>query len=238
MKNPSSMIYGKNAVMEALKTNRVTKLFLTEGFSDKKILDNINKKTDVKYISLKEMNNICDGVHQNCAAEIKPYEYLDLEGLINVANKKKDPIILMLDGIEDTHNLGAILRCADVFDVAGIIIPKHNQISLNSTVAKTSAGAINYVPVCQVSNLNNSIEKLKAEGYWIVSSDGEGSTFYNDLKYDFKTVLVIGSEGFGISKLVLKNSDYIVKIPMLGKVNSLNASVATGILLSYIRNHK
>ena len=238
MKNPSSIIYGKNAVMEALKTNRVTKLFLTEGFSDKKILDNINKKIDVKYISLKEMNNICDGVHQNCAAEIKPYEYLDLEGLINIANKKKDPIILMLDGIEDTHNLGAILRCADVFDVAGIIIPKHNQISLNSTVAKTSAGAINYVPVCQVSNLNNSIEKLKAEGYWIVSSDGEGSTFYNDLKYDFKTVLVIGSEGFGISKLVLKNSDYIVKIPMLGKVNSLNASVATGILLSYIRNHK
>lgn len=238
MKNLSNIIYGRNVVMEALKSNRVLKLFLVEGFSDSKILSNVNKNIEIKYISLKEMNNICDGVHQNCAAEIKPYEYLDLEGLINLANKKKDSVILMLDGIEDNHNLGAILRCADVFDVAGIIIPKHNQISLNSTVAKTSAGAINYVPVCQVNNLNQAIEKLKAEGYWIVSSDGEGKTFYNELKYDFKTVLIIGSEGFGISKLVLKNSDYVIRIPMLGKVNSLNASVATGILLSYIRNHK
>ena len=238
MKNLSNIIYGRNVVMEALKSNRVLKLFLVEGFSDSKILNNVNKNMEIKYISLKEMNNICDGVHQNCAAEIKPYEYLDLEGLINLANKKKDPVILMLDGIEDNHNLGAILRCADVFDVTGIIIPKHNQISLNSTVAKTSAGAINYVPVCQVNNLNQAIEKLKAEGYWIVSSDGEGKTFYNELKYDFKTVLIIGSEGFGISKLVLKNSDYVIRIPMLGKVNSLNASVATGILLSYIRNHK
>lgn len=238
MKNLSNIIYGRNVVMEALKSNRVLKLFLVEGFSDSKILNNVNKNIEIKYISLKEMNNICDGVHQNCAAEIKPYEYLDLEGLINLANKKKDPVILMLDGIEDNHNLGAILRCADVFDVTGIIIPKHNQISLNSTVAKTSAGAINYVPVCQVNNLNQAIEKLKAEGYWIVSSDGEGKTFYNELKYDFKTVLIIGSEGFGISKLVLKNSDYVIRIPMLGKVNSLNASVATGILLSYIRNHK
>ena len=238
MKNLSNIIYGRNVVMEALKSNRVLKLFLVEGFSDSKILNNVNKNIEIKYISLKEMNNICDGVHQNCAAEIKPYEYLDLEGLINLANKKKVPVILMLDGIEDNHNLGAILRCADVFDVTGIIIPKHNQISLNSTVAKTSAGAINYVPVCQVNNLNQAIEKLKAEGYWIVSSDGEGKTFYNELKYDFKTVLIIGSEGFGISKLVLKNSDYVIRIPMLGKVNSLNASVATGILLSYIRNHK
>lgn len=238
MKNTSNIVYGRNVVMEALKTNRVIKLLLVEGFADKKVLDYVNKNVSIKYISLKEMNSICDGVHQNCAAEIKPYEYLDLEGLISIANKKKNPIILMLDGIEDPHNLGAILRSADIFDVAGVIIPKHNQISLNATVAKTSAGAINYVPVSQVNNLNQAIEKLKSEGYWIVSSDGEGKTFYNEIKYDFKTVLVVGSEGFGISKLVLKNSDYIVKIPMAGKVNSLNASVATGILLSNIRNHQ
>jgi len=238
MKQSQNIIYGRNAVMEALRANRVTKLFLVTGFSDKKVLDNVKPNQIIKYISLKEMHNICDGVHQNCAAEIKPYEYIDLESLIRTSNKKKDPIILMLDGIEDTHNLGAILRCADIFDVAGVIISKHNQISLNSTVAKTSAGAINYVPVCQVNNLNQTIDKLKSEGYWIVSSDGEGDTFYSDLDYNFKTVLVVGSEGFGVSKLVLKNSDYIIKIPMLGKVNSLNASVATGILLSNIRNHK
>ena len=141
----------------------------------------------------------------------------------------------MLDGINDTHNLGAILRSCYVFDVAGIIIGKHNQVPLNATVAKASAGAINYVPVCLVNNLNQAISRLKEEGYWIVSTDGSGTSNYQDIKYDFKVVLVIGSEGMGVSKLVLKNSDYIVKIPQYGHVNSLNASVAAGILLSEIR---
>ena len=144
-------------------------------------------------------------------------------------------MLLILDGIEDPHNFGAILRSADIFKVSAVIISKHNQIPLNSTVAKTSAGAINYVPVCLVNNLNQAIDKLKAEGYWVVSSDGNADTYYTDLKYDFKTALVMGSEGFGGSKLGLKNSDYSIKIPMHGKVNSLNASVAAGILLANIR---
>ena len=230
-----NLIFGRNAVMEALKANRVVTLYLVKGFSDKKILDFVNSKTVVKYIDAAEMNKSCNGVHQNVAAITKPYEYIDLEGALRLASKETNPVLLILDGIEDPHNFGAILRSADIFNVSAVIISKHNQIPLNSTVAKTSAGAINYVPVCMVNNLNQAIEKLKADGYWIVSSDGGADTYYSDIKYDFKTALVIGSEGFGVSKLVLKNSDYIVKIPMSGKVNSLNASVAAGILLANIR---
>ena len=230
-----NLIFGRNAVMEALKANKVVTLYLVKGFSDKKILDFVTPNVQVKYIDAVEMNKSCDGVHQNVAATIKPYEYIDLEGAIRLASKEEHPVLLILDGIEDPHNFGAILRSADIFNVSAVIISKHNQIPLNSTVAKTSAGAINYVPVCMVNNLNQAIEKLKLEGYWIVSSDGSADTYYSDLKYDFKVALVIGSEGFGISKLVLKNSDYVVKIPMAGKVNSLNASVAAGILLANIR---
>ena len=151
------------------------------------------------------------------------------------ANKQEKPLIVILDGINDPHNLGAILRCGDVFNVTGVLIPKHNQVPLNATVAKTSAGAINYVPVALVGNLNQTIEKLKENGFWIVSTDGSGSYNYQDLKYDFKVALVIGSEGQGVSRLVLNNSDYVVKIPQFGHVNSLNASVAAGILLAKIR---
>lgn len=230
-----NLIFGRNAVMEALKANKVVTLYLVKGFSDKKILDFVGNNVVVKYIDAVEMNKSCDGVHQNVAAITKPYEYIDLEGALRLASKEENPVLLILDGIEDPHNFGAILRSADIFNVSAVIISKHNQIPLNSTVAKTSAGAINYVPVCMVNNLNQAIEKLKSDGYWIVSSDGNANTYYNDLKYDFKCALVIGSEGFGVSKLVLKNSDYVVKIPMRGKVNSLNASVAAGILLANIR---
>ena len=140
----------------------------------------------------------------------------------------------LFDGIEDPHNLGAIMRSADVFEASGIILPKHNSVTLNATVAKTSAGAINYVPVAVVNNLNQAIKELKDEGFWIVSTDGSATISYSSIKYDFPVVVVIGSEGKGVSSLVLKNSDYIVKIPQFGHVNSLNASVAAGILLAEV----
>ena len=143
--------------------------------------------------------------------------------------------MVLLDGINDPHNLGAILRSCDVFGVCGVIMPKHNQVMLNATVAKTSAGAINFVPVALVSNLNNAINTLKENGFWIVASDGSGKDNFQEVKYDFPTALVVGSEGQGVSQLVLKNSDFIVKIPMYGKVNSLNASVAAGIFLAEIK---
>ena len=165
----------------------------------------------------------------------KPYSTVGLEEIIARAKKIDKRIIVMLDNIVDPHNLGAILRSADFFGAAGVILPKHNSVSLNATVAKTSAGAINYVPVAVVNNLNQAIKTLQESGYWVVATDGSAKQSYTDLKYDFPVVIIIGSEGKGISSLVLKNSDYVVKIPQFGNVNSLNASVAAGIILSEVR---
>ena len=235
-KNLNNLIYGRNPIREAIRAKRIKKIYLSNSFSHADILKMIEEAhLPVINKTNNELDKMVDGVHQGIVAEIKDYEYYSFESIIHAANKKNNPVIVMLDGINDTHNLGAILRSCDVFDVSGIIIGKHNQVPLNATVAKSSAGAINYVPVCLVNNLNQAIAKLKEEGYWIVSTDGSGTINYQDLKYDFKVVLVIGSEGQGVSKLVLKNSDYIVKIPQFGHVNSLNASVAAGILLAKIR---
>lgn len=231
-----NLIYGRNPVKEAIKANRVKLVYLANSFSHPEILSLINE-SHIKVIQTtnKELDVSCPGVHQGIAAKVKDYEYSSLEEILKKANNVANPIILILDGINDPHNLGAILRSADVFGVSGILLPKHNQVPLTVTVAKTSAGAINYVPVALVGNLNQTIDKLKQEGYWVVSTDGSGTINYQDLKYDFKVALVIGSEGEGVSKLVLKNSDYIIKIPQFGHVNSLNASVATGIVLAKIR---
>lgn len=231
-----SLIYGRNPVKEALRSKRVKTIYISNGFSNNEILSLIDENhINVTYKSVKELDSMTQGVHQGVAAIIRDYEYYSLESILDRASKQEKPLIVILDGINDPHNLGAILRCGDVFNVTGILIPKHNQVPLNATVAKTSAGAINYVPVALVGNLNQTIEKLKENGFWIVSTDGSGSYNYQDLKYDFKVALVIGSEGQGVSRLVLNNSDYVVKIPQFGHVNSLNASVAAGILLAKIR---
>ena len=230
-----NLIYGKNPVIEAIRARKALKVFLVNNFSDQKILNLIKENhLNVAYISPNEMDKMCNGVHQGVAAELKPYQTVSLEEIIYKAKNKQKKIIVMLDGIEDPHNLGAILRSADVFEVSGIILPKHNSVSLNATVAKTSAGAINYVPVAVVNNLNLAIKTLKEEGYWVVSTDGSAEISYSSIKYDFPVVVVIGSEGKGVSPLVLKNSDYIVKIPQFGHVNSLNASVAAGILFAEV----
>ena len=236
MNKDINLIYGKNPVIEAINAKKALKVFLVHNFNDQKVINLIkDNKLPVVSISPNEMEKMCDGgVHQGLAAELKPYQTVSLEEIIIKANKKNKKIIVMLDNINDPHNLGAILRSADVFEAAGIILPKHNSVSLNATVAKTSAGAINYVPVAVVNNLNQAIKTLKEEGYWVVSTDGSATIDYSSIKYDFPVVVVIGSEGKGVSPLVLKNSDYIVKIPQFGHVNSLNASVAAGILLAEV----
>lgn len=235
MNKEINLIYGKNPVIEAIKAKKALKVFVVNSFNDQKILSLVKENhLNIVSINPNEMDKMCNGVHQGIAAELKPYQTVSLEEIIYKAKKKEKKIIVMLDGIEDPHNLGAILRSADVFEASGIIIPKHNSVSLNATVAKTSAGAINYVPVAVVNNLNQAIKTLKEEGYWVVSTDGSATISYSSIKYDFPVVVVIGSEGKGISSLVLKNSDYIVKIPQFGHVNSLNASVAAGILLAEV----
>ena len=236
MNKDTNFIYGKNPVIEAINAKKAIRVFLVSNFSDQKIISLIkNNKVPVNYIAPNEMDKMSNnGVHQGIGVELKPYQTVSLEEIIYKAKKKDKKIIVMLDGIEDPHNLGAILRSADVFEASGIILPKHNSVSLNATVAKTSAGAINYVPVAIVNNLNQAIATLKQEGYWIVSTDGSATISYSSIKYDFPVVVVIGSEGKGVSSLVLKNSDYIVKIPQFGHVNSLNASVAAGILLAEV----
>ncbi len=236
-KENNNLIFGRNPVKEALRSNRVLKVFIVSNFNDKEInLLLQEKKPYIKVVSNAELDSKTNGVHQGIMAEIKPYEYLDLDEIIRRSRKVEVPIIVILDGINDTHNLGAILRSCDVFNVTGVIIPKHNQVPLNATVAKSSAGAINFVPVSQVSSLNQTIQKLKDNGFWVVSTDGSAKIDYTQIKYDFPVALVIGSEGKGVSSLIIKNSDYVVKIPQYGHVNSLNASVAAGILLSRIRS--
>ena len=237
MNKELNLIYGKNPVIEAINARKALKVFLVYNFNDQKVLNLIKEnKLPVVNVSPMEMDKMAEGgVHQGLAAELKPYQTVSLEEIINKAKKKERKIIVMLDNISDPHNLGAILRSADVFEAAGVILPKHNSVSLNATVAKTSAGAINYVPVAVVNNLNQAIKTLKDEGYWVVSTDGSAQISYSSIKYDFPVVVVIGSEGKGVSSLVLKNSDYVVKIPQYGHVNSLNASVAAGILLAEVR---
>lgn len=231
-------IYGRIPSLNSLEVSKVKNVYLQNNFSDKKILDAIHKKgLTPNYVDLDTLNKMSNrGNHQGIIVETYPHEYSSVNEIIEGAKGKKQPLILILDEIEDPHNFGAILRSADAFSVDGVIIKNKNQVPLNSTVAKVSTGAIEYVKVAQVSNLNNIISLLKENGYWIYAADGSGKDSYEKLDYSGPTALIVGSEGRGISQLVMKNSDFIIKIPMTGHVNSLNVSVSTGILLSRIRN--
>ena len=227
-------IFGKNAVNIALKNDSVSKLFLKKGnkeydkykirkeFVDQKVLDKLSNQ----------------GNHQGVVASVEAYKTKSLDYIINKAKSKEYPLILLLDGLTDPHNLGAILRIADAIGVDGVIYGKHRSVSLNSTVAKVSTGAIETVDVCEVTNLTQTLKTLKDNGYWIVGTDLNESKDYRTIDYKMSTVLVIGSEGEGISRLVKKECDYLVRLPMYGTVQSLNASVATGILCYQINNNR
>lgn len=237
-KNMSSLIYGRNSVIAALKSSRVKKAYVQPNFADDRILSLINRNhIKLLKMSADELTRLVrTNNHQGVVAEVEEYRYYTLVDLINEGKKVKNPIVIMLDGIEDPHNLGAILRIADAFNAVGVIIKKNSQVPLNATVDKVSTGAINYVKVAEVSNLSNAILKLKEAGYWIVATDGDAKQSYSSIKYDMPVVVIIGSEGKGISKLVKENSDFLVKIPMFGHVNSLNASNALSVIISHIVN--
>lgn len=239
MKN---FIFGKNTIANALEHNdSLKRILVSSSFRDERISRLLkSKKINVKVVSNNEIHSLVGNVnHQGIIAEIEEYKYISLDELIKKNEDNPNALIVLLDGIEDPHNLGAILRSVDAFGANGVIIGANRQVGLNATVAKVSTGAIEYVDTCMVTNLNQTIKKLKEVGYWVVASDGEAKLDYRQVDYNnMKTVLIVGSEGFGVSQLLLKNSDFIVKIPMVGHVNSLNASVACAIFLSQIYNKR
>ena len=234
----SNYVYGRLPSLNCLEAKTAKRIYVQRGFSDARILNAAkNSNLSVKFVDINELNKMAEGGnHQGVIVEVEEFKYSTLDEIILSAKDKAQPLVLILDGVEDPHNFGAIIRSADAFGVDGIVIKNRNQVPVNMTVSKVSTGAINYVKIAQVSNLSNAISTLKDNGYWIYASDGSAKDSYADVKYDGAICLIMGSEGEGISKLVLRNSDFIIKIPMSGHVNSLNVSVATGILLARIRN--
>lgn len=233
-------IYGRNTVLSALKENKVQNIYIGDSFSFDLIVNEAKKQGLVpKIVKKKELDTLTNnGNHQGVVAVIEDYKYFQLNDLISKSKSNTFPLLIILDGLKDPHNLGAILRCADAFGANGIIIKKNSQVQVNATVAKVSTGAINYVPICSVTNLVQTIKTLKKEGYWVVASDGMAKLDYRQVDYKCPIALVIGSEGEGISRLVLENSDFVTKIDMVGHVNSLNASVATAVYLAQIYNNR
>lgn len=230
------VVTGRNACREMIRSKRAKHLYVLSRLSEDSVAAEA-KTLSIPVTLLDEagLSRVAKtSSHQGFAAVVEPFEGISLKALLNRVKSKQNPLLLMLDGIEDPNNLGAILRSADAFGVDGIIMRKRGEVPLNETVARVSTGAIAYVDVAIVSNLSQAISECKDAGFWVVSSDGEAKMAHTEVDYHGPIVLVVGSEGFGISKNVLSHSDFIVKIPMVGHVNSLNASVATGVLLAYI----
>lgn len=232
-------VYGKNVVRSLLEDNKkIYEILLADGMKDKEIETLIRQRNiKLRVLGRKKMDQFLNATnHQGIAAKIDDYKTYELDELLESIPKGKTPLLVMLDGLEDPHNLGAILRTCDCVGVDGVIIGKHRNVKLTPTVAKVSTGAIDTVKVSMVTNLAQSIKYLKKQGYWVVGADLHNSRDYREGQYDVPLVLVVGSEGFGISPLVTKNCDYCVRLPMEGSVTSLNASVACGILLYQIYN--
>lgn len=228
----AQLIYGKNTVKQKLRNpDSIVVLYLQrDKHLDLKKLA-LKENVRVKELDLKEINKMVQGNHQGVVAQVKSYETVSIEEMVQPLDLSENPIIVMLDQLEDPHNLGAILRTCDATGVKGVIIGKHRSVQLNATVAKVSTGAIETVPVAMVTNLSQTLEKLKKKGFWVIGADNNEATDYKQMPKDRPVVLVVGSEGKGISQAVLKQCDYKVVIPMKGQVTSLNVSVATGVLL-------
>lgn len=229
-------IEGRNAVMEAFRSGKtIDKLYVLDGCQDGPIssIKREARKQDtmIKYVDSKRLDQISEtGKHQGVIAIAAAYKYAEIEDMFALAEKKgESPFLFILDNIEDPHNLGAIIRTANLAGAHGVIIPKNRAVGLTATVAKTSAGALNYTPVAKVTNISKTIEELKNKGMWFVCADMDGETMYH-LNLKGAIGLVIGNEGEGVSRLVKEKCDYVASIPMKGDIDSLNASVAAGVL--------
>ena len=223
------LVYGRNVAKEVLKKpEKVKKITLQKDFNDKEINSLIEKyKIRVEYLDKKGFSKFDKFSHQGIILDIEDFIYTNCKDFYDIPNAK----IVILDHIEDPHNLGAIVRTCEAAGITGIIIPKDRSVDINSTVMKTSAGALENMRIAKVTNLVNTIGDLKENGFWIVGTSLDGTLDYRDIDYTGKIALVIGNEGKGVSKAVLQECDYVAKIPMYGKINSLNASVAAGIMI-------
>jgi 23S rRNA (guanosine2251-2'-O)-methyltransferase len=233
-------IYGKNTVLTRLNEGMpIEKLFLLEQSKWMDVLE-LAKKAGIEVVmcSRSKLDTLSNGNHQGIVAQIKEYKTYSIDEILSFVEKGKTPLLVMCDGLEDPHNLGAILRTADAVGVDGVIIGKHRSVSLTPTVAKVSTGAIDTVKVAQVTNLTQTLKELKKAGFWVCGADSEKASDYRSANLTAPLVLVVGSEGFGLSRLVKEQCDFTVKIPMVGKVSSLNASVATAVLLYEIFNQR
>lgn len=232
------LIIGRNAVMEVLKSDRtIESVYIANGNMEGSIKAIINIAREnglvLKDVDRKKLDAMSGGTnHQGVIAQVTPYKYCEIADMLNLAKKKgQDPFIVILDEIEDPHNLGSIIRTAELCGVHGIIIPKRRNVGITSTVYKCSVGAIEHMKIAKVTNINSAIDELKKEGLWIYGADIAGDEYSYEVNFGGPCAMVIGSEGRGISKLTLKKCDKLVKIPMVGKINSLNASVAGGIMM-------
>ncbi len=230
------LVFGKNVALSYLDSGKkINKVYLQDKFNEFDIINRLNKKNiRIEYLSRFDMDKKVNGLHQGIILDVEDYKYADIDEIID-----GDNLIVMLDHIEDPHNFGAIIRTCEAAGIHSIIIPKDRQVPVNATVMKTSVGTLDNMNIVSVANIASSLNRLKDAGYWIVGTALENSVDYRAVDYSGKIALVIGNEGSGISQLVSRECDYLVKIPMYGKTNSLNASVAAGIMIyEVIRNRK
>lgn len=234
--NYEDIVAGRNAVMELLKSEKdINKLYIEHGERHGSINEIIAKAKEARLVLVEVDKSKLDQMaenHQGVVAVVPPFNYSEVEDILECANEKGEaPFILILDGIEDPHNFGSIIRTAETAGVHGIIIPKRRNVQVNSTVVKVSTGATSYVKIARVNNLNDTIRKLKDAGLWVIGTDGDANTMYYNQDLKGPLAIIIGSEGYGMSKLVKENADILIKIPMKGQITSLNASVSAGIVI-------
>ena len=230
------IVAGRNAILELLKSDKdINKIFVERGEKHGSINEIIARAREARVVLVEVDKEKLDEMaenHQGVVAVVPPFNYCEVEDILDLAKQKEeDPFIVILDGIEDPHNLGSIIRTAETAGVHGIIIPKRRNVQVNSTVVKVSTGATTYMKIARVNNLNETIKKLKDSGLWVIGTDGSSETLYYNQDLKGPLAIIIGSEGFGMSKLVKENSDILIKIPMKGKITSLNASVSAGIVI-------
>ena len=220
------IVFGKNVAEEVINSNnKIKKAILTKNFNDQYILDYLSKNNiRIEYLDKNIMDKKYKGNHQGIVLDIEDYRYYSLEDAYTSS------FVVILDHLEDPHNFGAIIRTCEAAGVDFIIIPKNRSVEINSTVMKVSAGALNNMKIIETNSLSSAIDKLKDNGFWVYATDMDGEN-YTDIEYDKKTALIIGAEGNGVSKLVLEKSDFVISIPMTGKINSLNASVAAAVVI-------